>query len=56
MSEVGKFNFKWIRKIYEFDISNKLIFIDSFQFLNGSVVKNLSENNFKYLCQEFDLV
>ena len=36
---------------------NKLRFIDCFQFLRSSLdslVKNLSEDNFKYLSQEFD--
>ena len=38
-----------------FNINNKLISIDSFQFLCSSLdslVKNL--NDFKYSCQEFD--
>ena len=38
--------------------SNKsLIFIDSMQFMNSSIkklVKNLSNNDFKYLAEEFD--
>ena len=36
---------------------NKLRFIDCFQFLSSSLdslVKYLSEDNFKYLSQEFD--
>ena len=40
-----------------FDNNNTLIFIDSFQFLSSSLVSlvtNLSENDFKYLRQEFD--
>ena len=40
-----------------FTINNKLIFIDSFQFLRfslNSLVKNLSKVDFKYLSQEFD--
>ena len=40
-----------------FTINNKLIFIDSFQFLSSSVDslgKNLSKDDFKYLSQEFD--
>ena len=39
------------------NINNKLTFTDSFQFLGcslDSLVKNLSKNDFKYLCQEFD--
>ena len=40
-----------------FNLNNKLIFIDSFQFLSSSLdslVKNLGKNHFKYLSQEFD--
>ena len=40
-----------------FSINNKLIFIDSFQFLSSSLdrlVKNLSKDHFRYLNQEFD--
>ena len=40
-----------------FTINNKLICIDSFQFLSSSVDslgKNLSKDDFKYLSQEFD--
>ena len=40
-----------------FTVNNKQSFIDSFQFLNSSLdslVKNLSIDDFKYLCQEFD--
>ena len=39
-----------------FTISNKLSFIDSFQFLSSlldSLVKNSCEADFKYLSQEF---
>ena len=44
-----------------FTINNNLVFIDSVQFMNSSLdalVKNLSDNDFKYLSQEFsgDLV
>ena len=44
-----------------FTINNNLVFIDSVQFVNSSLdalVKNLSDNDFKYLSQEFsgDLV
>ena len=38
-----------------FSINNKLTFIDSFQFLSSSLdslVKNLNEDDFKYLSQE----
>ena len=40
-----------------FSISNKLRFIDSFQFLSSSLdslVKNLGKDDSKYLSQEFD--
>ena len=39
-----------------FRINNNLVFIDSMQFMNSSLdalVKNLSNNDFKYLSQEF---
>ena len=39
-----------------FKINNNLIFIDNMQFMNSSLnklVKNLSNNYFKYLCEEF---
>ena len=37
-------------------INKNLVFIDSMQFMNSSVaelVKNLTDNDFKYLSQEF---
>ena len=40
-----------------FNIYNKVIFIDNFQFLSSSLdslIKNLGKNDFKYLAQEFD--
>ena len=40
-----------------FNINNKLIFVDSFQFLSSSLdnlVKNLDKDDFKYLKLEFD--
>ena len=39
-----------------FNINNKLIFTDSFQFVCSSLdslVKNLGKHDFKYLSQEF---
>ena len=39
-----------------FTINNNLVFIDSMQFMNSSLdtlVKNLSDNDFKYLLEEF---
>ena len=40
-----------------FSFNNKLVLIDSFQFLRcllDSLVKNLGKNDFRYLSQEFD--
>ena len=60
---LGKFNFKinvipnGLEKCMSFNISNKLMFIDSFQCLSSSLdslVKNLIREYFKYLSQEFD--
>ena len=39
-----------------FVLNKNLVFIDSIQFMNSSLeklVKNLSDNDFKYLTQEF---
>ena len=39
-----------------FTINSNLVFIDSMQFINSSLdslVNNLSDNDFKYLSQEF---
>ena len=39
-----------------FKINRNLVFIDSMQFMNSSLdslVKNLSDNDFKYLSEEF---
>ena len=39
-----------------FTINTNLVFIDSMQFMNSSLdslVKNLSDNDFKYLSKEF---
>ena len=63
MQELGKFNLKinvipnGREKHMSFSINNKLRFIDSFQFLSSSLdslVKNLSNDDFKYMTQEFD--
>ena len=46
-----------LEKYMSFTINDKLSFIDSFQSLNSSLdslVKNLSEDDFKNLSQEFD--
>ena len=63
MKELGKFNLKikvipnGLEKYMSFSINNNLSFIDSFQFLSSSLdslVKNLNNDDFKYLSQEFD--
>ena len=63
MQELSKFSFKInfipnaLEKYMSFNINNKLIFMDSFQFpspLLDSLVKNLGKNYFKYLSQGFD--
>ena len=60
---VGKINLKitvirnGLETYMSFTSNNKLSFIDSFQFQSSSLdglVKNLSEDNFNYLSQEFD--
>ena len=63
MQELRKFSFKinvkpnGLEKYMSFSINTKLAFIDSFQFLSSSLdslVKHLSNNDFKYISQEFD--
>ena len=63
MQELGKLNLKIniipneLEKYMRFNINNNLIFIDSFQSLCSSLdslVKDLAEDYFKYLSQEFD--
>ena len=63
MQELDKFNLKIndvsneFEKHMSFSISNKLSFIDNFQYLRSSLkslVKNLVKDDFKYLSQEFD--
>ena len=60
--EVGRFDVKvsvitnGLEKYMAFTINKKLFFIGSMQFMNSSLnslVKNLSDNNFKYLSEEF---
>ena len=61
VQELSKSNFKItsyaLEKYMNFTINNRLMFIDSFQFLSsllGRLVKNLCKYNFKYLSQESD--
>ena len=63
MQELGKFIFKinfipnGLEKYMNFNINDKLIFIDSFQFLSSlfdTLVRNLSKNDFIYFIQDFD--
>ena len=63
MQELGKLDCKINMKPNEleeyvsFNISNKLVFIDSFQFLSpylDSLLKNFDADDFTYLSQEFD--
>ena len=63
MQGLGKFNLKinvtpnGLEKNMSFSINSKLSFIDSFHFLSSSLdslVKNLANDDFKYLSQEFD--
>ena len=45
-----------LEKYMTFTINKNLVFIDSMQFMNSSLdslVKNLSDNDFKYLSEEF---
>ena len=61
-SELNKFDLKisvkpnGLEKYMAFVLSKNLVFIDSIQFLNCSLdklVKNMSDENFKYLIKEF---
>ena len=63
MQELDKFNLKIsvtlnrLEKYMSFSINNKLIVIESSQFLSSpldSLVKNWAKDDFKYLSQEFD--
>ena len=60
--KVGKFGVKisvipnGSEKYMAFTINKNLIFIESMQFMNSSLdslIKNLSDNGFKYLSEEF---
>ena len=63
MQELRKCNFKinvirnGLEKYRSFNVNNKLIFINSFQFFSSlldSLVETYGKNDLKYLCQEFD--
>ena len=63
MQEIGKSDVKIgvipneLEKYMAFTINNNLVFIDSIQFINSgldALVKNLTDNDFKYLSQEFN--
>ena len=65
MPEIGKFDVKicvipkGLEKHMAFTINKNLVFIDSMQFMNLSLdalVKNLSDNGFKYVLQEFSFI
>ena len=60
--ELNKFDVKIdvipnrLEKYMAFFLNKNLVFIDSMQFMNSSLeklVKNLSDNDFKYLAEEF---
>ena len=62
MKEVSKFDVKvsvipnGLEKYMAFTINTNLVFTDSMQFMNSSLdslVKNLSDKDFKYLSEEF---
>ena len=62
ITEIGKFDVKisvipnGLEKYMAFTINKTLVFIDSMQFMNSSLdslVKNLSDEDFKYFSEEF---
>ena len=62
IKEIGKFDVKvsvipnGLEKYMASTINKNVVFIDSMQFMNSSLdslVKNLSDNDFKYLPEEF---
>ena len=62
IKEISKFDVKvsvipnGIEKYIAFTINRNLVFIDSMQFINSSLdslVRNLSDNDFEYLSEEF---
>ena len=63
IKEISKFDVKvsvipnGLEKYMAFTINTNLVFIDSMQFMNSildSLVKNLSDNDFKHLSEEFN--
>ena len=63
MQEIGKLDVKIsvmpneLEKYMALTFNKNLLYVDSMQFINSSLdalVKNLSENDFKYLSQEFN--
>ena len=63
MPELGKINFKinvipnGLEIYMSFNVNNKFIFVDIFQFLSSSLdslVNSLGENDFNYLNEELD--
>ena len=42
-----------LEKYMAFFLNKNLVFIDSMQFMNPKLVKDLSDNDFKYLTEEF---
>ena len=64
MQEIGKLDVKvsfipnGLEKYMAFTINKNLVFIDSMQFMNSSLdalTKNLSDDDFKYLSEEFSV-
>ena len=62
MQEIGKFDIKVsvipsrLEKYVAFTVNKNLVFINSMEFMNSSLdalIKNLSDNDFKYLSKEF---
>ena len=62
IKEISKFDVKvsvilnGLEKYMAFTINRNLVFIDSMEFMNSSLdslVKNLLDNDFKYLSEEF---
>ena len=57
MQELSKLNLNGLEQYTSLTISDKLSFIERFQFLSSSLdisVKNSNNDDFKYLSQDFD--